>query len=200
MEGTMSNASLATLPIVHDEPKGSRTPLSGAAWERAHVHHLIWLFPAVYAVHVTEESLGFPRWVTTVLGGDMDVRAFYVNNAGFMVLMIGLCALAAWKRAPWAYGALFVWTTGQQLCNAVFHVYAQIVFNAYSPGVVSAVFGYVPVYGYLTYLAVRERLFPRWLIPIALAAGAIGMVFTVWAGLYHFGPMPGCRWAPFACP
>ena len=48
-------------------------------------------------------------------------------------------------------------------------------------------------------LVLRERLLPGWFLPVGLLLGAVGMWFTIWAGLYHFGPFPVCRWAPFVC-
>jgi Protein of unknown function with HXXEE motif len=172
--------------------------LNGADWERAHFYRLIWLFPAVYVFHISEEGLGFPRWVTNVLHGAMNVRAFYVNNAVFMAILLALCALATRTRARWALWLLFIWAAAQEFCNAVFHVYSQVVFKAYSPGLFTAVFLYIPTFGYLTYLVLRERLLPRWFLVPALSVGALGMAFTIWAGLYHFGAVPWCQWAPFA--
>ncbi|APR75391.1 Hypothetical protein A7982_00737 [Minicystis rosea] len=188
---TTSTTTTATI----DPERG----LNLAAWERQYFFRLIWLFPAAFALHITEESLGFPRWVTQVLGGSMDVRAFYVNNAVFMLILVSLCALAARTRARWAVALLYLWTTAQELCNALFHLYTQVVFNAYSPGLFTAMLLYIPVNGYLIYLALRERMLPRLFMPIALVIGAAMMAFVVWAGLYHFTTPPFCKWAPFAC-
>lgn len=173
--------------------------LTGAAWEQANFYWLIWLFPAAFVLHIAEESLGFPRWVTSVLHGQMDVRLFYINNGGFMALSVALCAVAFRTRSRWALLALFLWTSAQEFCNAIFHVYTQVVFNAYSPGLFTAIFLYIPVFLYLTYLALRERLLPLWFLPLALLLGPIAMAFTIWAGLYHFGAVPWCQWAPFGC-
>lgn len=172
---------------------------SAAAWESRNVYSLLFLFPAAFALHVAEESLGFPHWVSHVLHGEIGGAAFYINNAAFMLVLCGLCFVCLRTRSRAALWALFLWVSGQQLCNTVFHVYTQVVFHAYSPGLFTAVFGYVPVYTYLTYLVLRERLLPRWFLPIGLVVGAVGMWFTIWAGLYHFGPFPTCRWAPFVC-
>lgn len=180
-------------------PPQASGPLSPAEWESENVYRLLFLFPAIFALHIVEESRGFPRWVSGVLHGELEVSAFYVNNAAFMIVLLGLCLVSLRTRSRAALWALFLWTSGQQLCNAVFHVYTQVVFNAYSPGIFTAVFGYVPVYTYLTYLVLRERLLPGWFLPVGLLLGAVGMWFTIWAGLYHFGPFPVCRWAPFVC-
>ena len=136
-------------------------------------------FPAIFALHIVEESRGFPRWVSGVLHGEMEVSAFYVNNAAFMIVLVGLCLVSLRTRSRAALWALFLWTSGQQLFNAVFHVYTRVVFNAYSPGIFTAVFGYVPVYTYLTYLVLRERLLPGGSCRWASLLGAVGMWFDL---------------------
>jgi len=190
-----------TAPLTPHAP-ASPTPdpsLAGAAWEASQVYRLLFLFPAIFALHIVEESLGFPRWVGGVLHGEISVSSFYVNNAGFMAVLLTLCFVCLRTRSRAALWALFLWVSGQQLFNAVFHVYTQVVFNAYSPGLFTAVFGYVPVFTYLTALVLRQRLLPWWFLPIGLVVGAAGMWFTIWAGLYHFAAFPTCRWAPFLC-
>ncbi len=76
---------------------------------------------------------------------------------------------------------------------------SQVVFNAYSPGLFTATFLYIPVFLYLTYLALRERLLPLWFLPLALLLGPSSMAFSIWATVYHFGTVPCCQWTPFGC-
>jgi hypothetical protein len=124
----------------------------------------------------------------------MSARTFYRNNAGFMLLLLALTAWASRTRSSTAVAALFLWVSGQEFWNALFHVYTQHQFASYSPGYFTAVFVYLPVYGYLTYLALREGFLSWAFWIICLVAGAAGMAFTAWAGLYHLGPIPFDRW------
>jgi hypothetical protein len=165
-------------------------------WERQRFHWLLWLFPTVYAFHIWEESAGFAHWVTHVLHGRMDVRGFYLNNTGFMAVLLILTTLAWRKKAAWAVFLLFLWTSGQQFWNFVFHIYAQHRFAAYSPGYYTSIFLYLPVYGYLSYLSLREGFLRVHLWLLCLVAGSFGMAFVIWGGLYRFGPFPWERWLP----
>ncbi|HNJ33717.1 MAG TPA: HXXEE domain-containing protein [Leptospiraceae bacterium] len=155
---------------------------------------LIWLFPAIFFFHVIEESLGFARWVQEILEGQIDISAFYINNAGFMVVLLGLTALASRKKTMWATVPLFFWVSGQQFWNFIFHMYTQFHFRHYSPGYFTALFLYFPVFLYLSYIALRERFLSGGFLFAAIVAGAFGMWFTIWAGLYHFGSFPWARW------
>lgn len=163
-------------------------------FENSFYKKLIWLFPVAFFFHVIEESNGFAYWVTNVLQGQMEISLFYINNAGFMVVLIGLTLFAAKKQNSLSVFLLFLWVSGQQFWNFVFHIYTQYKFNAYSPGYFTAIFLYFPLYLYMTYLALRDNhiKFQHWIICFVL--GAFGMVFTIWSGLYHFGTVPWDKW------
>jgi hypothetical protein len=169
--------------------------MKGVNYEREmYFSRLIWLFPIAYVFHIMEEAPGFAAWVTNVLGGHMEVRTFYLNNAVFMAVLLTLCYLANRIRKPWSTILLFLWVSAQEFWNFVFHIYAEFRFNAYSPGYFTAIFLYFPVYAYLTYLALRE-MFLRWgQWILCFVISSFGMFFTIWAGLYHFLPIPWNRW------
>jgi len=163
-------------------------------YEREYFFRLLWLFPLAFCFHLAEEAPGFPEWVSEVLGGELSARAFYRNNAGYMLLLLGLTVWASRARSPRSIAALFFWVSGQLLWNALFHVYTQHRFRSYSPGYFTAIFVYLPVYSYLTYLGLRERFLAWRFLPVCFVGGALGMAFTAWAGLYHLGPIPIERW------
>jgi len=123
----------------------------------------------------------------------MAVRAFYVDNTLFMLVLLALTAYASRQRAPLATGWLFLWVSGQEFWNAVFHVYAENQFSAYSPGFFTAVFLYLPTYGYLTYIALRERFLSPRAWAGGLAVGFVLLLAVIWAGLYQLGPVPMAR-------
>ncbi|MCG6147660.1 HXXEE domain-containing protein [Leptospira levettii] len=155
---------------------------------------LIWLFPIAFFFHVIEESNGFPYWVTYILEGQMDVSVFYINNLMFMVVLLLLTFFAFKKQNSISTFLLFLWVSGQQFWNFVFHIYTQFQFNAYSPGYFTAIFLYFPIYMYLTYLALRDHHIEWKLWILCFVFGSLGMVFTIWSGLYHFGSVPWSKW------
>jgi hypothetical protein len=168
---------------------------SAAQWERAHFFgRLLWLFPIIYFLHIVEESNGFAEWVNGVLQGRFSSLLFYLANAWFMVVLLVLTRLASRRRTEATVGLLFFFASGQFFWDAVFHVYAENHFGSYSPGFFTAVFLYLPVYGYLGYVALRERfLSPRgWLL--GLIGGCLLLGFVIWAGLYRFGSIPWSLW------
>lgn len=165
------------------------------AYERENFFsRLIWLFPVAFLFHIIEESHGFTDWVTNVLQGQMDVRIFYVNNAAFMAVLLTLCFIANRQQAVWSTFLLFFWVSAQEFWNFMFHIYTQVQFNAYSPGYFTAILLYLPTYFYLSYLCLRERFLSAKLWLCCFVFSPIGMGFTIWAGLYHFGSVPWDKW------
>lgn len=156
--------------------------------------HLVWLFPAAFFFHICEEAPSFPFWVENVLKGHMDVRLFYVNNAAFMIVLLGLALFASRKRNFLSTFLLFLWVSGQQFWNFVFHLYTQFHFNAYSPGLWTATFLYFPIFLYMSYLAIRESFLSWKALLFCVIAGAGGMWFTICSGLYHFEEFPWASW------
>jgi hypothetical protein len=160
-------------------------------------YRLLWAFPIAFVLHIAEEAPAFSSWVEHTLGGEISLGAFAVNNAGFMVVLVALVVLAVRVQKPWATALLFFWVSGQQFWNFVFHLYTQILFGDYSPGIVTAVLLYYPTYLFIAGRAVRERHVSPGVMALAFVAGAVGMVTTIWIGLYHCGPMPE-TWLPEA--
>jgi hypothetical protein len=143
-----------------------------------------------------EKSNGFSTWVATVLEGQMDVLFFYINNAIFFAVLLILCSIASQQRTTWSTFLLFFWMGGQQFWDFIFHLYTQVQFNAYSPGYFTAILLYFPIYTYLSYVCLRENFltWKRWLVCFLLSG--VGKIFSIWAGLYHFGAIPWDKWLP----
>ncbi len=155
---------------------------------------LIWLFPIVYVFHIIEESNGFADWVTNVLGGEMTIKPFLINNSIFMIVLLILCFIAMHQQKMWSTFLLFFWVSAQEFWNFIFHIYALFKFHAYSPGYFTAILLYFPVYFYLSYLCLREKFLTWQLWIIAFVLSAAAMAFTIWAGLYHLKNIPWHKW------
>ncbi len=140
---------------------------------------LIWLFPVVYVFHITEEANGFANWVTNILGGQMTMKPFIINNSIFMLVLLTLCFIAARQQKPWSTFLLFFWVSAQEFWNFVFHIYAEFKFNAYSPGYFTAILLYLPVYFYLSYICLREKFLSWKVWLLAFVVSIAGMAFTI---------------------
>lgn len=132
----------------------------------------VWVFPAVFALHVVEEAPGFTRCAQRHASPRYSQRDFVRNNAAGMVLTVaGTAAVARRPTRAVVFAYFATVLTQQALWNTVFHVGTTVAFRAYSPGLVTSVGGLIPAWVRITRLARRERLLTR---RAELAAATIG--------------------------
>jgi Protein of unknown function with HXXEE motif len=114
------------------------------------VHWVFWAMAGAAVVHVAEEYLfgfiDFTRDLGWRFAAGMDLVAFIVVNAIFILLCV-TGALVGLEKPVFSLSiaALF-------LINTVMHLVPMAIVRRYSPGVVSAVFLYVPLAIYAFYV------------------------------------------------
>jgi hypothetical protein len=147
----------------------------------------VWLFPAVYALHIVEEyGTGFPAWVTRHMHASMDKPGFLLNNALFMAILLATTAWASLSRSRLSAFVFLSWASGNLFWNFIFHLVTTLHADSYSPGLVTASLLYYPVSLWGGVLAVRQERLRVSGVLVAFAIGAALMMFVVWAGLWHF--------------
>ena len=147
----------------------------------------VWLFPAVYALHIAEEyGTGFPAWMTRHMHASMDNPGFLLNNALFMAILLATTAWASLSRSRLSAFVFLSWASGNLFWNFIFHLVTTLLADSYSPGLVTASLIYYPVSIWGGVLAVRQERLTLVSVLGAFAIGAALMMFVVWAGLWHF--------------
>jgi hypothetical protein len=139
----------------------------------------MWLSPAAFALHVLEEAPRFTAWAQRYASDRYTQADFIRNNVLGLALTVG-ATLIVWRftsNRPIFFVYYSTVLTQQALFNTVFHAGSTVAFGAYSPGVVTALFLFLPLWYYLTRVALREGLLSR---KSALVASLIG-------GLFHTG-------------
>lgn len=108
---------------------------------------ILWLMSAAFAAHICEEWFGgFPGYVAETLHGSaMSPQQFLLNNAGFMFLLAGLSIWASRSTSRISAFILMVWASGNLFWDFFAHLVYTVVFNAYSPGLITASLFYYPV-------------------------------------------------------
>ena len=148
---------------------------------------LIWLMPAAFALHIVEEYRGgFPAWVTHVLGGSFNGRAFAWNNAAFLAIMTGLTVWVSKSSSRLAAFLLVAWSSGNIFWDALFHVLTTAQFDRYSPGLITSSVIYLPTSLVIGTAALQSRALGVKAFLGALAMGLCLLAFVIWYGLFHF--------------
>ena len=137
----------------------------------------LWLFPAIFAVHVVEEGLageGFGRWIRRLSGREVGTATFFAVNAAFEGAMV-----AAVHRATRRDGAAWVAPALGLIgaANGLGHLAGSVATRSYSPGAVSGAGLWAPLG--LVALRRSRRALPRrdWRRGVALgAAVSVGVM------------------------
>jgi Protein of unknown function with HXXEE motif len=132
----------------------------------------VWLVPIAFAAHVAEEAPGFTAWVRRH-GSSRYTQADFVRiNALGLVMTLAGTALVFRTQSRAGVFAYFALVLAQQaLFNTLFHAGTTVAYREYSPGLVTALGTFLPLWWHLSRLARREGL----ITPSGeLLAGGIG--------------------------
>ncbi len=149
----------------------------------------LWLMPAAFAVHIVEEFVGgFAGYVATTLHGQaMSTPQFLINNGAFMALLAGLSVWASRSRSRLSAVLLMAWASGNLFWDFFAHLTYTVVFDRYSPGLITASLLYYPLPIYVTWLGVRDGRLSLGSSLLAYAIGGALILAVIWGGVYHFG-------------
>jgi hypothetical protein len=149
---------------------------------------VLWLMPAAFAIHIGEEWFGgFPGYVAATLGGStMSPGEFVVNNSVFMALLVGLSLWASRSGSRLSAFFLTVWASGNLFWDFFAHLAFTVMFNAYSPGLVTASLFYYPIPIFVTIVGMRGGRLTFASSMLAYLIGGLLILAVIWGGLYHF--------------
>lgn len=137
--------------------------------------YLLWICTAAYAVHVMEEhQYNWRDWARQVLELPVDWPTFYVTNAAVIALGV-CCAMVGW-RLP----AFSLTLPALMAINAVFfHILPTIAKRRFSPGLMTALFLFLPLAWYTFHCASRDGVLTTRVLLCSLAGGALLMAYPI---------------------
>jgi hypothetical protein len=140
----------------------------------------VWLFPVAFAAHVAEEAPGFTAWARRHASSRYTQRDFVRNNAlGLAMTLAGTAVVSRSRARPVVFSFFAIVLTQQALFNTLFHAGTTVAYREYSPGLMTAMLGFLPLWWHLSVLARREELISgsgaRWAAAVggAVHAGAV---------------------------
>ncbi|HEV2912473.1 MAG TPA: HXXEE domain-containing protein [Pyrinomonadaceae bacterium] len=144
---------------------------------------LLWLYPALYALHVAEEHWaggGFPAYLERTRGVYLTpTRFLLMNGVGWALMIAGIVASRRLGFSRW----LLVCLAAVLLINGLAHTANAALRAEYNPGLVSASLLFIPV-GLYTLARLRRAMRGRRYAG-AIVAGIIihGLVFLLALGV-----------------
>lgn len=139
----------------------------------------MWLFPAFYLLHITEEYFGgFQQWISRIWDVESSNANFLIwNGVAFLLMITGIVLVFRTRSLRWlivAYGTVV-------LINGLAHAIGSIMTTTYSPGLISGSLLFVPL-GIFTlrrgWAVVNRRSFRAGVIVgVAMHVGVVMLAF-----------------------
>ncbi|MFZ5353652.1 MAG: HXXEE domain-containing protein [Bacillota bacterium] len=146
-------------------------------------NYIIWLIPAVLLLHELEEW-NILKWYEANYtdippSTDRSIRVWLIAFSIFGFLWTFISYIMPIRGIAAALMTVLVMLTIQ---NGLQHLYWQLLFMKYAPGIVFSVFFGLPAGAYVLYRVISEGLLPKWLILLIMALMLPGLLETVKAG------------------
>jgi hypothetical protein len=137
--------------------------------------HAVLLYPVATALHVWDEWPAFPRWSRRYASPAYSDREYVRTHVAAVLVATASAALLSATAPAWLVFAFFALAFGPGVfCNALFHSAASLRTRSLCPGVLSSVTLYLPLAGWLGWLALRDHLLSSRGLLIALLLAALG--------------------------
>lgn len=134
----------------------------------------IWLFPLTYVVHIAEEYWGgFPAWASRFSSVSLAPNRFLQLNA-YALTVMALCVVLVltWRSMNFLLVGLGV----AVVINVLAHALGCVVTRSYSPGVISAIFLWLPLSGFTLVRAWRNAGRSAFWVGIVVGVSMHGLV------------------------
>lgn len=143
----------------------------------------LWVFAIAFALHEAEEwnivDWYHRNWVDLPPITHKDAHAWlvFISIVGFVLCgaatLPGNPTIAAWVLFP-VIALVFQ--------NTLQHVYWQLYFREYAPGVITSVLLLLPMAAYLTARAIQQNYVPVWYVVVLAVLITPGVIQTIKAG------------------
>jgi Protein of unknown function with HXXEE motif len=140
----------------------------------------LWVFVVIFAIHELEEwnILSWYRrnYVDLPPSTDKATRVWII----FIILVaLAWCAAGTLPGNPALAAYVLLPAVAIAVQNAIQHVYWQLYFKQYAPGIITAIFGLIPIGICLFAGAVWQGLVPIWYAGVLVILIVPGLVQTV---------------------
>ncbi|WP_390914595.1 HXXEE domain-containing protein [Pseudosulfitobacter sp. SM2401] len=142
-------------------------------------HITLLLAPLAYAIHHSEENLyfDFRDWRLRYFADNnaLTTEAIFVLLTAITIAFIISATVLRTRAASWC---VILFLMGSQIVNAIFHLGATIVFQDFSPGLITGLLVYLPVNFVILRAALRDGIVtPIQLLVLFFIGAAMFAVF-----------------------
>lgn len=151
----------------------------------------IWLCPVAFTLHVLEELSGFTPWARRHINPNFTQHQYLrVHLAGIAAVTVTALILWLFPNRTLVYVFFTLLLTPSFFCNVFFHAGASVAYRFYSPGLITALLIYIPLYALLCRLAFASDVLSvdGWIVSTTIAS--LFHAIEVRHNVFRFRPEP----------
>lgn len=140
------------------------------------VSRAVLLAPLIFVCHFLEELPTFVEWFNAHVARGITSGLFLRVNISALVITLIVVGIEWLSRSAFSLTLMIAWLGFLMLANAFVHIAGGLADWQYVPGLVTAVFLYIPYYLWLFVKALKsERVSPA-VLSVAAVLGSIPML------------------------
>jgi hypothetical protein len=129
--------------------------------------------PLIFIAHFLEEAPTFVSWFNSHAAPGITAGMFWRVNLAALAITLIVVAVDWLGRSALSLVLVVAWLGFLMPANGIFHVVGAFVDRGYVPGLVTALFLYLPCYSFLFVRAVKSKLAS---VPILIGAAIFGAI------------------------
>jgi len=141
-----------------------------------YVSRIVVLAPLIFVCHFLEESPRFVEWFNAHVARGISSGLFWRVNISALVITLIVVGSEWLSRSAFSLTLVIAWLGFLMLANALLHIAGGLVDRQYVPGLVTAVFLYIPYYLWLFVKAVKSERVNQLVLFAAAVLGSIPML------------------------
>jgi len=136
---------------------------------------LVAFAPLVFIAHVLEEAPGFVAWFNSHVSRGISPQSFWQVNVTALMITVAVSVVVWFDTSAGTALTTVAWLSFLMGANALIHITGAVVDGGYVPGLVTAIFVYVPYCGLIFWLVKRGGVSGNGLL-VTAGVGAIPML------------------------
>ncbi len=146
---------------------------------------MLWIAAGLFVLHVAEEAPGFLDWINGLLSEPITQVQFIYYNVGGLIITVSIAIASSFSEDTLAVLVGTAWLSFVMFANAIVHVAATLVFQLYSPGVVTSLLLYLPFYFWFIRAVATGTAVRTSVIATAATIGAVPMLIHGYLIIYE---------------
>ena len=110
------------------------------------IGYIVLFAPGIFIFHFLEEAPGFVSWFNSHVNADITTELFWNVNISALVITLLVVLIEFFAPSFISVSLVVLWFSFLIFANVLLHITGSLVDQTYTPGLITAIFLYLPYY------------------------------------------------------